>query len=65
MKKELSKEEVIYRYRDHKGNDYEYHETHKTPRISQCENCYYTPDNPFCRCKGVHPSFCPNMQEDL
>lgn len=64
MKIELPEEEITY-YRDNRGNDYEYHETHKTPRISQCENCYYTPDNPSCRCKGIHPSFCPNIQEDL
>ena len=55
---------IIATYRDHKGNDYELHETRKTLRNSRCENCYYTPDNPSCRCKGIHPADCPNMQED-
>ncbi len=64
MKIELPEEEVTY-YRDSKGNNYEYHETHKTLRNPQCENCYYTPDNPSCRCKGIYPMYCPNMQEDL
>ena len=56
---------IIVTYTDHKGNDYEYYETHKTSRNLQCENCYYTPSNPSCRCKGIDPSDCPNMQEDL
>ena len=56
---------IIATYTDHKGNDYELHETHKTLRNPQCENCYYTPDNPSCRCKGIYPEYCPNIQEDL